>query len=188
MNYFSKIYLNYLHLTHVMNHRKVGIGIVIFTLILASIFLAYTMSIEKYITSQITIGPKGECIHPEGTQCPYETLNQLQPYNHVLIAILLLLFFAGSYLIFIQPKKEILQAKTEKVESSKVFQKPKNLNKEEKIVYNLILENQGSIFQSDIVKKTEWSKVRVTRFLDKLEGKGIIERRRRGMTNVVILK
>lgn len=171
-----------------MNHRRIGIIILVITLILASIFLAYTFSIEKYITSQITTGPKGECIHPEGTQCPYETLNKLQPYNHVLIAILLLLFFSGVYLIFVQQKKENLQTQTEKIESSKTYQKPKSLDKEEKIIYNLILENQGSIFQSEIVKKTGWSKVRVTRFLDKLEGKGLIERRRRGMTNVVILK
>ncbi len=177
-----------------MNHKKTGIVIVIVTLILASTFLVYTFSIEKYLTSQIITGPKGECIHPTGTQCPYETLNQLQPYNHVLIAILLLLFFSGVYLIFYQPKneqKEAVQAevnKTEKVEQLQTTQKTKNLDKEEKNIYDLIAGNQGSIFQSEIVKKTGWSKVRVTRFLDKLEGKGIIERRRRGMTNVIILK
>lgn len=36
--------------------------------------------------------------------------------------------------------------------------------------------------------KTGLTKVKVTRILDRLEGREIIERKRRGMTNVVILK
>ena len=32
------------------------------------------------------------------------------------------------------------------------------------------------------------TKVKVTRILDKLEGRGLVERKRRGMTNVVMLK
>jgi uncharacterized membrane protein len=42
--------------------------------------------------------------------------------------------------------------------------------------------------QSDIVNNTSLTKVKVTRLLDKLEGKGLVERRRRGMGNLVVLK
>ena len=47
---------------------------------------------------------------------------------------------------------------------------------------------QGTIFQPDLADKTGFSKVKVTRILDRLEGKQLIERKRRGMTNVVVLK
>ena len=39
-----------------------------------------------------------------------------------------------------------------------------------------------------LMGKTDFSKVKVTRLLDKLEAKNLIERRRRGMTNAVVLK
>ncbi|PIN91750.1 hypothetical protein COU61_01900 [Candidatus Pacearchaeota archaeon CG10_big_fil_rev_8_21_14_0_10_35_13] len=50
------------------------------------------------------------------------------------------------------------------------------------------IEGDGTLFQSDLVDKSGFDKVKVTRILDKLEGKGFIERKRRGMSNVVILK
>ena len=46
----------------------------------------------------------------------------------------------------------------------------------------------GSVYQSDIMKKTGFSKVKVSRVLDKLEQKGLLERKRRGMTNLVVAK
>ena len=35
---------------------------------------------------------------------------------------------------------------------------------------------------------TGFGKVKITRVIDRLEGKNLIERRRRGMTNVVVFK
>ena len=63
-----------------------------------------------------------------------------------------------------------------------------NLNDDEKRVMNLLLENKGSIYQSDIIEKTNLNKVKITRMLDSLEAQGLVERKRRGMTNIVILK
>ena len=62
------------------------------------------------------------------------------------------------------------------------------LEGEEREVYRLVTEADGSIMQSDIVNNTSLTKVKVTRLLDKLEGKGLVERRRRGMGNLVVLK
>lgn len=59
---------------------------------------------------------------------------------------------------------------------------------EEKEVYDFLKLNEGSVYQSDIVKSLGFSKVKVTRILDKLEGKGLVDRKRRGMTNIIILK
>lgn len=62
------------------------------------------------------------------------------------------------------------------------------LNTEEKEIMNLLIKNKGNIYQSKLVEFTDFNKVKVTRILDGLEGKGIIERKKRGMTNMVILK
>lgn len=63
----------------------------------------------------------------------------------------------------------------------------KFLNKEEKTIYGLLMK-EGSMFQADLVDKSGFGKVKVTRILDRLEGKQIIERKRRGMNNIVISK
>ena len=62
------------------------------------------------------------------------------------------------------------------------------LNNEEKSIVKIIESAEGAIFQSDLVEKSEFDKVKVSRILDRLEGKQLIERKRRGMTNVVILR
>jgi uncharacterized membrane protein len=64
----------------------------------------------------------------------------------------------------------------------------KTLQEEERRVYELIVEAGGSIFQSDLVSKTGFSKVKISRILDKLESRGLLERRRRGMANLVVIK
>ncbi|MGV8086364.1 MAG: helix-turn-helix transcriptional regulator [Candidatus Woesearchaeota archaeon] len=63
-----------------------------------------------------------------------------------------------------------------------------NLDSDDKNVLSLIIDSEGNIFQSDIVLKTSFTKVKVTRILDRLESKGLIERKRRGMTNIILLK
>ena len=61
------------------------------------------------------------------------------------------------------------------------------LRGEEKKVLSLIEENKA-IFQADLIEKTGFGKAKITRILDRLEGKGFVERKRRGLTNVVVLK
>jgi hypothetical protein len=63
-----------------------------------------------------------------------------------------------------------------------------SLDSDEARVVAFINEGNGSVYQSDILKKTGFSKVKVSRLLDKLEQKGLLERKRRGMTNLVVAK
>ncbi len=64
----------------------------------------------------------------------------------------------------------------------------KSLSPEEKGLYSLIEEAEGAIFQAELVERSGYSKVKVSRILDRLEGRGLIERKRRGMTNMVVIK
>ncbi len=87
----------------------------------------------------------------------------------------------GVYLPFMQEKQTGQKSELKEVDESQ-------LDEEEKRIYSLLKGGNGSKYQTDIIRETGYSKVKVTRILDRLEGKGIIERRRRGMTNVIFLK
>jgi uncharacterized membrane protein len=50
-----------------------------------------------------------------------------------------------------------------------------------------VLEASGELPQRDIVEGTELSKATVSRTLDTLESKDLVERKRKGMGNVVVL-
>jgi hypothetical protein len=62
------------------------------------------------------------------------------------------------------------------------------LKEDQQLIYQTILDADGIIPQSDIVEKTGLSKSNVSRSLDILESMGLIEKRRRGMGNVILLK
>src|SRR3989344_7512889 len=95
----------------------------------------------------------------------------------LLAAIVVVVLGLGAGISMILPKRT-LQSST-KIDTSK-------LDSEEKNIYEILKKNNG-IYQSDLIKETSFSKVKITRVLDKLESKGIIERRRRGMTNAIFL-
>ncbi|PHQ46118.1 hypothetical protein DJ68_09065 [Halorubrum sp. C3] len=62
------------------------------------------------------------------------------------------------------------------------------LSDSEQAVYKTILNADGVLPQSEIVEQTERSKATVSRALDSLEAKNLVERKRRGVGNVVILR
>ncbi|ABD42149.1 hypothetical protein Mhun_2448 [Methanospirillum hungatei JF-1] len=62
------------------------------------------------------------------------------------------------------------------------------LKEDQQLIYQTILDADGIIPQSDIVEKTGLSKSNVSRSLDMLESMGLIEKRRRGMGNLILLK
>jgi uncharacterized membrane protein len=63
-----------------------------------------------------------------------------------------------------------------------------SLKEDQQIVYQTILDEDGMMAQSDIVEKTGLSKSNVSRTLDVLESMGLVEKRRRGMGNLIMLK
>ena len=166
-----------------MKNRNVGwliIGIAVFVFAMLWIF---NFGIRASLDATCSMGP---------TCSMYKTLS-LQTW--VSLAITLIIFFLGLFLIFAKENEKIIIKKIKSfgdIKEAKKFDKKSldnlNLDSEEKQVMILILDNEGSIFQSDLVKETGFGKVKVTRILDMLEAKELIERRRRGMTNVVMLK
>ncbi len=77
-----------------------------------------------------------------------------------------------------------------KEESKKEFKQfdISKLSEEEKKFYDIIKNKGGSSYQTDLINETSFSKVKTTRILDRMESRGMVERKRRGMTNIIVLK
>jgi uncharacterized membrane protein len=120
--------------------------------------------------------------------------------TNVGLAVMALVLAAGLYLVFFAKddkppsvivktvKQPAVQAAARKPSRENYSAVMKELDGEQKTVLGLIIDSGGSALQSELVDKTNLGKVKVTRILDALEVKGLVERRRRGMTNVVVLK
>lgn len=111
--------------------------------------------------------------------CPHS--GNIPPQTFFGSIIILILIGIGVFLI-LSPKKV---REVKRVSWKKTL---KGLGDDEQKIYRTIADSEGVIFQSELIEKTGFSKVKVTRILDKLEAKGILERRRRGMSNIVLLK
>ncbi len=129
-----------------------------------------------------------------GEECPM--LSAIEFQTNVSNVIALLVAIIGIYLIFFGEKVRVItkvRRVVPKIEMKKISKDSykeilRELSPDERIVLEKVIEAEGAIFQSELIEKTKFSKAKVTRILDKLEAKGLVERRRRGMSNVIILK
>ncbi len=171
-----------------MNKRQIGIVIIALAIVLFLVTLSltlYTNSLNKILHQSCNLPAE---------VCPF---NKVVPNQSIIgFTIVAILVILGIYLVLQkEPKlKEVRatgNARARKEPSSakpKISQQDlKELKAEEKKILGLVAE-EGALFQAALVEKSGLSKVKVTRILDTLEGKGLVERKRRGMSNVVILK
>ena len=163
-----------------LNNRTVGVVIMIAAVGLFGIMFAYTNVAETAIYEGHEIGPSGECIHTDGRSCPFVELNKLAATKYAAFFADLALFLFGLSIFAKKTQKEV------SVQKAKTA--AKELGAEEAKVIDILTTENGMIFQNELVERLQISKVKATRILDKLEAKGLIERRRRGMTNAVIFK
>lgn len=119
-----------------------------------------------------------------GNSCPmYDTISK---QTYLSLGIVGILLIVSLILIFSKPEERLVIKTVEKKPKEKVVD-TSDLRPEEKIVLQTIQANK-TIFQADLIEKTGFSKAKMTRIIDRLEGKGFVERKRRGMTNVVVIK
>lgn len=114
--------------------------------------------------------------------CPSSAALHNQTYFS--FALVVLLIVIGLFFV-LSPEKEriILKKIKEKAKSYDL----NGLNKEEKQVFEMI-RRESAMFQADLIDKLGFGKAKMSRILDRLEGKGFVERKRRGMNNLVVLK
>jgi len=158
-----------------MENKNVGylvIGISIIFMIIVLLF---------YSTLKGISGETNTCEIDE--PCPlHQTLNYQFYFS---LAIVGLLLVTGLVIAFMKPEEKIV---VKKVKERKKKINLEKLDRDEKKVVKLLQNENNAMFQGTLKEKLDIGKVKLTRLLDKLEAKQLIERKRRGMNNIVVLK
>jgi len=107
----------------------------------------------------------------------------------IIIAVAsIVLGVSGTYLLFFDSVEKPISELVLEERKKRWKEIVKTLKEDEQKIYSAIIEAGGIIEQSKLPEKTGISKSSVSRTLDLLESKGLVERRRRGMGNIVLLK
>ncbi|MDP3917176.1 MAG: hypothetical protein Q8Q42_02710 [Nanoarchaeota archaeon] len=161
-----------------INQRNIGYLLIGISIVLILLLAFVKVDVDKkdvLLCDMVANNPNLEM-----QDCPAHTSNTSW-FILISFGIAFIILASGIYSIFLWHRKKPVIQKFEEVDQS-------SMDEDEKTVYSILKESKGSIYQSDLIKKIGFSKVRTTRILDKMESKKIIERKRRGMTNIVILQ
>ena len=158
------------------NRAMLGVVIALLVLFAVAVFF-YNRTLNDLAS--------GSCTDAPGA-CPHEKIVETQ---NVIIAVLLLAILAMVLFLAYQSYWKA-PAKSEAASAHKENRKMdvSALQDDEKKAVEILQEKGGSAFQSDLIGKLGYTKVKVSRLLDRLEQKGLVERKRRGMANLVVLK
>ena len=163
-----------------MRLQKIGLVIVAVSVIILGLLIFFKFQTD----SQMLTACEQSCGEAGGVSCsldscPYHQGNNL---SWVLIVMSILVAFIGGTGVYLS-----LPTKTEKITEEKEYDLTV-LSEEEKKIFLYIKDHKEGVYQSNITKEFALSKVQTTRLLDKLEGFGILERKRRGLTNLIVVK
>jgi len=166
-----------------MENKYVGYLVISLGLVIGAITFMFNRALTDIVNAS--------CSH--GSTCTmWDTINFQTGVSIVLMVVIIAI---GLYLAFFGNDVKIIEKIVRKIVKVKE-KKPKKdytklmeeLDDEESAVLQKVIDANGTMFQSQIVDELGFPKAKITRIIDKLEGRGLVERRRRGMTNVVILK
>lgn len=165
-----------------MEHaKKIGILMIIVAVLVA--VLGVWLKVFNDKIADVQYNQTGTCFLPDGT-CLHTTADSIM-YSAIGIAVFIAAI--GVYLV-LRKKESQKDVKKMPEEEKKPIEAPKSLTSEAKSIHDIISQADGAILQGELVAKSGMDKVKVSRILDKLEMQGLIERRRHGMSNLVVLK
>jgi uncharacterized membrane protein len=156
-----------------VENKKVGWIIVGISILVGAIALIFNLGLKKIVGDTCTHGP---------TCSMYDTIAIQTWLSLSIVAIILII---GIAIMFTKPKEKIVVKTVKEKLKKKDYS---SLDKDEKKVIDLLLNEGKAIFQASLMEKLDIGKVKTTRLLDKLEAKQLIERKRRGMNNIVVLR
>jgi uncharacterized membrane protein len=173
-----------------MKNKHVGYIIIAISALILIIVYSFNQALAKIVAES--------CSH--GIACPmYNTLGMQKAVSYALTVLVALAGVIIAFVIKEKPAKEVhIHHKTiqtnhhqkphfpSQEEQKKIINGLKNQH-EQQIMQELFIA-KGNIYQSKLTTSLNFSKVKITRLLDALEAKGLVERKRRGMTNIVVLK
>ena len=158
-----------------LNSRTVGYFVIGFAIVLVIVLAAVKSGMDK---RDVRLCENTQALGLDMESCPAHTTNTGW-YIMVAFGIAFFILAVGIYLVFMPQKAPEKTAQV--VDLSK-------LEEDEKKVYEMLKAANGSMFQGDVIKQLGYTKVTVSRLIDKMEMKGVVERKRRGMSNLVVLK
>ena len=160
-----------------MENKNVGYLILGISVVLIFIIFLFQNALQDIVKASCSL----DIAH--AASCPiYKTIKQ---QTYLSLGIVSLLIIIGLVLIFTKQKEKVVVKKISERKKKIDFSK---LDKDEKRVIELLLQENNAMFQSSLMEKLEIGKVKATRLLDKLEAKQLIERKRRGLNNMIVLK
>ena len=160
-----------------MENKHVGYLVLGIAVLFVIIVLLFNSAMREIISLS--------CGAEHSIQCPMNEAADKQTF--LSLGIIGILFILGIVLIFTKPKEKVIVKKV-KVKERKKKISLEGMEKDEKKIVELLLKEGKAMFQADLMERLEIGKVKTTRLLDRLESKGILERKRRGMNNIVVLK
>ena len=161
-------------------HKYISILLLVISLLLGG-FAFYNKVLSDELAVKIQ-NQTGSCII-DGT-CLHDQSNS----NFIILSIVSILVFGSGLFILLKnyrKKKTIRSEKKVKVHASS---KLPNVSGEARKLHEILVDSGGSVLQGELVSKSGMTKVKVSRLLDRMEMQGLIERRRHGMSNLVVLK
>ncbi len=156
-----------------MENKNVGLLIIGIAVVIGIIVWIFNSALTSIVGQT--------CTH--GSSCSMYNTISTQTWLSLSIAGIILLI--GLFIMFTKPKERII-IKTKKEKKKKL--NLSGLDSREKEIIDILQKENGAIFQRTLMEKLNIGKVGITRLLDKLEAKQLIERKRRGMNNIVVLK
>lgn len=172
-NFLSKVSC-FVFMEENMKNKNVGFLIVGISVVIIAIILLFNSGLKGIVDEGCDHGPT----------CTM--------YDSIRVQTGLSLIIAG--LVFIIGIFFILSKESERIVIKKVRGKPvkkkldlSGLDFEEKKVIEILKREKGAFFQKSVMEELGCGKVKMTRLVDKLEAKGLVERKRRGMNNILVL-
>ncbi len=159
-----------------MENKQVGYLLLGISVVIIGIIFLFNVTLRDFANKN--------CLAIHGDPCPMYSSVETQTY--LSLAIVAVLIIVSFFLIYSRQNEKIVVKKVKEKTIKKEID-TSSLKPEEKQVFKIVKENKA-IFQADLIEKTQFGKAKITRILDRLEGQGLVERRRRGMTNVVVMK
>ena len=159
-----------------MENKNVGFLVLGISIVIIAIIFLFNNAMKEIVVQS--------CGAEHAVVCPMNQTRENQTY--LSLSIVSILIITGLVLIFSKQSEKIIVKKIKEKQKKKTLDLS-NLRNEDRRVFSLIQENK-TIFQADLIEKLGFGKAKVSRILDRLENKNLIERKRRGMTNVVTLK
>ena len=160
-----------------MKSQQLGIIILVLSVLSIGLLLYAKVQIDRHLLESCaaTCGGNGDSCTMNF--CPYRQSNNVS-WIPVFASILVsALGGIGLYLALLPPEKFVEQ---------KEYNLSTLTNEEKNLFYRIQQDKQG-LYQSKLAEELGVSKVHMTRLLDRLEGLGLVERKRRGLTNIVVV-